>query len=1281
MRQKYGRIWQGGMMRRWLFTVALACGLASTARAASVGIVTTLTGNLAIRRHGGPSPAALSKGGAFDVGDVLSTAAGAKATLLFNDGSQVKLNANTTIQISAPNAGGGDQTLFRAITGEAWARLRQGRAVQTRSAIAGVRGTEISIKVDDDGTTTLAVLEGQVHFYNEFGAVEVGEAQQSVARVGSAPTAPVTIGNSSLIVEWTLDLSRAAIPRERFFVTLDRAALQPELAQRLRRAQAAPQDAAAVLDAGDALFDNHQFDAALERYEAARQLAPADPRTPTRIGYTLLELDRLDEADKVFRGLIGPRTDGVIVPAASTGRVLPEPIGSEPGAEARPRARAAFAPAVIGLAWVMLTHDEPERAQALAERALSRPGEAAVQTMAATGAGADDENLVQARIALGVALMRQPGRGPEAIEVLRAAADSEQRSRYRYQAHAWLALLAQEQGDGALALREASLAAELEPHSALAHGNLALVYFYNNRPLEAVREAKLATTLEPTSVVAQLTLGQAQLARGDVDAAATTAARAIALDERLPQGHYLLGLADAQRRDYTHAVRRLRQTLRLAPTFLPAAQLLARVYTRMGRNQEAVELLQNLEPRYPNSHEVRAALGEVYYEQARYNDAINSYRSAIGRRPTSALYYSGLARTLLDANRLSEAIDAAQQSVTLAPEVAQYHALLGQAYDFSRLSSRAEREYREAIALDPANALARALLALQALRAGDPTTTVDTFSQAFLYDPAISRQLMRGGISTELTPSTGNDGQQTYFGLQRATLADGRLNYMGGELRGGDEGDHRRINDDTRASFFKQNATYLLRPPTNLYVDFTRARGHQGLPSLATSPFGSDPDASQSLRFDQAVVAIRHRMPSGNALWLGLTYQRLRIALDNPSSPFTLPFPAPIGFAFPFSAEYASTQALIPEARYDITLSDNPVRPRVLTFGAAYARRSPLTRTGQLALLDPPNAPQVFPASSREERDRFTMGYVQLAQRMNERVSFVAQLRAQRDARTITRSGGPVPAGTSVTTETTESHLLPGISASLQASRDTSFRLLYNRSANSTNLALAPTETRLVVEPDILSHGVPSTSHTLELDVEQRLPHRAFAKLFLFRAIATDLAMGVDANVYAFRVAGGAFALNRFEQVGAGLRYEVPLSHHLYGQASLLFNRTRNRAPGQLFDGQTAPYYPDRAASLALNYVGRTGIKTMLIANYYGPFYQDRPDLFGLAAPATRPQFGSQTYISLLIAKEPSVNYELFAGVTNIFNRPAVMFNDVPALMSAFGANRRRLLFGVTRRM
>ena len=185
------------------------------AQSGVVATVLTAKGPLQVRRRAVTNFATLPMRSSLSVGDRVRTGPAAKATLLFSDGAQVRLNANTSIDITPPTLSRGKRSLFRVVSGEVWARLRFGQAVETRTAIAGVRGTQIHLTVQDDGTSTLFVEDGEVEFFNPQGEVVVATGQQSIARPGQAPTSPITIQNGNLILEWTLDLNRDLIPREK----------------------------------------------------------------------------------------------------------------------------------------------------------------------------------------------------------------------------------------------------------------------------------------------------------------------------------------------------------------------------------------------------------------------------------------------------------------------------------------------------------------------------------------------------------------------------------------------------------------------------------------------------------------------------------------------------------------------------------------------------------------------------------------------------------------------------------------------------------------------------------------------------------------------------------------------------------------------------------------------------------------------------------------------------------------------------------------------------------
>jgi hypothetical protein len=235
-----------------------------------------------------------------------------RAALLFEDGSLVKLNGNTTLELPAaprtsrlalaslrlvapmaadvPAGGPSADTLLEGPIpprlllrqGEIWLSTVQGRRVTTEARagstpVAAARttpdGAELDLRLAEDGTTTLTVGEGEVEFANAQDRVVVRRSEQSVARPGQPPTRPVAV-NLPVLIEWTNDLQPVALPLETIYVSQD-----PErLKAALREAEALPAGAERSRRLGDVRHDRGELQQALAAYEAA--LAALGPDAP-----------------------------------------------------------------------------------------------------------------------------------------------------------------------------------------------------------------------------------------------------------------------------------------------------------------------------------------------------------------------------------------------------------------------------------------------------------------------------------------------------------------------------------------------------------------------------------------------------------------------------------------------------------------------------------------------------------------------------------------------------------------------------------------------------------------------------------------------------------------------------------------------------------------------------------------------------------------------------------------------------------------------------------------
>ena len=124
-------------------------------------------------------------------GDFVRTRDASRMALLFADQTQVRLHANTVLQVKAVATPAEPATNILLQLGRAWAQTRRPPStplyLHTPSATAGIRGTDWDIEVGPDGRTLLTVLSGEVVLSNPLGEVVVGRNEAAVAEPGKAP--------------------------------------------------------------------------------------------------------------------------------------------------------------------------------------------------------------------------------------------------------------------------------------------------------------------------------------------------------------------------------------------------------------------------------------------------------------------------------------------------------------------------------------------------------------------------------------------------------------------------------------------------------------------------------------------------------------------------------------------------------------------------------------------------------------------------------------------------------------------------------------------------------------------------------------------------------------------------------------------------------------------------------------------------------------------------------------------------------------------------------------
>ncbi len=243
--------------------------------------------------------------------------------LLFSDRSQLRLSRNSMFEIKAIGDGRTSDTVVSLTRGRSWMRSNPapGRLrMETPSVTAAIHGTDWVMEVEENGTTTLTVLEGEVELANAFGAVLVRSSEQAVASPGRAPEKRV-LQNPRDRVQW-VTAHRADPARYRDIAEAPAyAALRQALAdgrlhdaraflaERLQKDPAAP--AGGWLLAADFALAAGEIGEARSRLAAGASRFPRDDRFPAAQARSAMFAGEWDEARRVLAAARASYPDSV----------------------------------------------------------------------------------------------------------------------------------------------------------------------------------------------------------------------------------------------------------------------------------------------------------------------------------------------------------------------------------------------------------------------------------------------------------------------------------------------------------------------------------------------------------------------------------------------------------------------------------------------------------------------------------------------------------------------------------------------------------------------------------------------------------------------------------------------------------------------------------------------------------------------------------------------------------------------------------------------------------
>jgi len=271
-----------------------------------VGKLVSIQGQVAVRRGEGSTrwePAQAMQ--SLLAGDAVRTGPAPRASILCVDETQIKLNENTVIimksvapsprlPIVAPvTEKTPSPSRYEVLQGEIWLRNKHERfrfELETPAVTATIRGTEINVKVQPNGATSVILLEGNVCLINSQGEVCLLPGEEGYTIPGEKPSKRVLVQPADA-VQWVLYYPGIFSYRD-----LPLAALPSEL-----RTPAGSSAVAGLVQKGEASYDRGSLDEARQDAEAALRIAPDQSRALTLMGWISLQKDAPEEALDFFR--------------------------------------------------------------------------------------------------------------------------------------------------------------------------------------------------------------------------------------------------------------------------------------------------------------------------------------------------------------------------------------------------------------------------------------------------------------------------------------------------------------------------------------------------------------------------------------------------------------------------------------------------------------------------------------------------------------------------------------------------------------------------------------------------------------------------------------------------------------------------------------------------------------------------------------------------------------------------------------------------------------------
>ncbi|MEW9624310.1 tetratricopeptide repeat-containing sulfotransferase family protein [Rhodanobacter geophilus] len=241
--------------------------------------------------------------------------------------------------------------------------------------------------------------------------------------------------------------------------------------------------------------------------------------------------------------------------------------------------------------------------------------------------------------------------------------------------------------------------ARTQPNAAAVHFDLGLALAGSGRGPEAIAALRRAVALQPGLPQAWRVLGDCLAAAGEHEAADAAYVSHVRHSTRDPR---LMAAAVALAEDrIPEAEARLREQLKRAPTDVAAIRMLAEVAARLGRNEDALHLLERCLELAPGFHEARRNYALVLHRANRPEAALAEIARLLAADPEDAGSRNLKAAVLCRTGDYEQAIGIYAALLERHPDNPKLWVSQGHALKTAGHAERAIAAYRRSLQLEP----------------------------------------------------------------------------------------------------------------------------------------------------------------------------------------------------------------------------------------------------------------------------------------------------------------------------------------------------------------------------------------------------------------------------------------------------------------------------------------------------------------------------------------------------------------------------------------------------